>query len=212
MVKTYTDPPRRFGLTNVVRLKLVFRDDRDPDPSSRERREARKRAIHDDVGRFVESLNTRLTDPGQLAGQRFARTQAKHLLLNPRADALMAADLAPARQEYPDSLPYVLIIESAPGELIDLGEWEGLPVLRAPRLSPILRIARSRRRADFRCCPSCARFFFAAHDRQIFCEDRCKELARPPEKRQRAQYMRDYRQHPAVKVRVTTRKRRSRAK
>jgi hypothetical protein len=58
-----------------------------------------------------------------------------------------------------------------------------------------------------RCCPVCARFFYAHDGHQRFCSSEARALSRPTTKRDRKAYMRRYRQHPPVKKRVTTRKR-----
>lgn len=60
-----------------------------------------------------------------------------------------------------------------------------------------------------RLCPVCSQCVFVRDLRRQFCSDSCRQKARPISKRERAAYMRRWRQHPAVKMRVTTRKNRS---
>ena len=63
----------------------------------------------------------------------------------------------------------------------------------APALADILKDTIIDR---LRCCPGCARFFVTKHDSRWHCSGRCRP------RRDRAKYMRDYRQLPAVKRRA----------
>jgi hypothetical protein len=169
--------------------------------SVRERQQARKRPTHPSVLAYVDRLNRQETDPAAAAHQQSCRRDAKRLLIGiARASgALAAADLAPGGAPYPSILPRVLVIAVRLGELIDLGGWEGLPVVRAPRLTPFLRIARGSRREDFRCCPECARFFFAHDDRQMSCSDSCRKVAARRAHAEKARENRPYRKVLDVK-------------
>jgi hypothetical protein len=57
-----------------------------------------------------------------------------------------------------------------------------------------------------RVCPHCDQWFLAKHARTRFCSPTARQRVRPTMKRDRAEYMRRYRQLPQVKNRVTTRK------
>jgi hypothetical protein len=66
------------------------------------------------------------------------------------------------------------------------------------------------KRADHCAAERCSNFFVGEHASDRYCSEDCRKSARKPDRRKRAIYQRKYRQLPQVKMRVTTRKTRSR--
>jgi hypothetical protein len=87
--------------------------------------------------------------------------------------------------------------------------WSG--GLRPNKLLRTLRAWVASNNGALRLCPTCRRFFIAQHGHQEFCLPACRPAATPM-KRDRAAYMREYRQTPQVKKRVTRSKRRPQAR
>lgn len=85
-----------------------------------------------------------------------------------------------------------------------------LPWLPLSSESPAFKIVEALRRAGqpnrLRVCVDCRKWYYAVYSRMKYCSSRCRGHARPVIKRDRAAYMRVYRQLPPVKLRVTTRK------
>jgi hypothetical protein len=66
-----------------------------------------------------------------------------------------------------------------------------------PTHPAIAWLQESRRLSELRSCPTCKRYFFPNTLRMMFCSKKCSNASRD-----RAAYMREYRQKPQVKLRV----------